>query len=310
MLLGMEFTTTVTGPELALEGTATIDLAVGPAFTVTSQPLPIGWLDTDVGANYVAGSATYSSGTFTVNGSGTGVWSTADGFHFVFQPLSGDGLIVARVSTIAGGDSSRQVGVMIRETLSAASTNAFAWYDPNQASLYERTTTGGSTTAVSTTFAGSPYPYWVKLARTGNTFNAYISADGSTWTQAGTSQTITMAQTVYIGFAVSQSYNSGLVTATFDNASFTPGTMPIISGVAPASGGIGTSVTINGSNFGSLQGSGTINFNGVPVTSITCLELYSIGATPTSRWACRQMRPVVRSRSRKAGLTVTAFNSR
>ena len=266
---------TITIPAGATSGY--LEVLLGPsmnssnpaAFTITSQPLPIGWLDTDVGNNYVAGSATYSSGTFTVNGSGTGVWGTADGFHFVFQPLSGDGVIVARVSTIAGGDSSRQVGVMIRETLSAASTNAFAWYDPNQASLYERTTTGGSTTAVSTTFAGSPYPYWVKLARTGHTFNAYISADGSTWTQAGTSQTITMAQTVYIGFAVSQSYNAALVTATFDNASFTPGTMPTISGVVPASGGIGTSVTINGSNFGSLQGSSTINFNGVPATSIT-----------------------------------------
>jgi RHS repeat-associated protein len=45
--------------------------------------------------------------------------------------------------------------------------------------------------------------------------------------------------------------------------------MPMISGVTPASGGIGASVTVNGSNFGSPQGSSTINFNGVPATSIT-----------------------------------------
>ena len=238
-------------------------------FTITSQPLPTGWLDADIGNNHVPGSATYSSGTFTVKASGNGVYNTADGFHFAYQPLSGDGLIVGRVSSIAGGDSSTQIGVMIRETLSAGSTNAFVWFYPNSAALYKRTSTGGSTTAQFTSFGNPSYPYWVKLARTGNVFNAYISANGSTWTQVGTSQTIAMAQTVYIGFAVSQWYNSALVTATFDNASITPGTMPIISGVTPASGGIGTSVTVTGSNFGSSQGSSTLNFNGASATSIT-----------------------------------------
>jgi hypothetical protein len=62
-------------------------------------------------------------------------------------------------------------------------------------------------------------PYWVKLVRSGNTFNGYISPDGVNWVQVGTTQTITMAQGAYIGLAVSGDNNSTLATATFDNVS-------------------------------------------------------------------------------------------
>jgi len=46
----------------------------------------------------VAGSATYASGTFTMKGSGTQIYGTADMMHFAYQSLSGDGAIVARYS--------------------------------------------------------------------------------------------------------------------------------------------------------------------------------------------------------------------
>jgi hypothetical protein len=39
-------------------------------FTVTSQPLPVGWLDADVGQIGTRGNASFSNGTFTVSGSG------------------------------------------------------------------------------------------------------------------------------------------------------------------------------------------------------------------------------------------------
>ena len=40
------------------------------------------------------------------------------------------------------------------------------------------------------------------------------------------------------------------------------GKSPTISSLSPTSGPVGTSVTINGSNFGSTQGSSTVTFNG------------------------------------------------
>jgi hypothetical protein len=90
-------------------------------FTVTSEPMIWGWMDYDLGSEtfgvgtggsggsggsgqlqVVPGSATYASGTFTVNGSGLTLYSNADSSHFAYQQLSGDGSIVARLVNFQG----------------------------------------------------------------------------------------------------------------------------------------------------------------------------------------------------------------
>src|SRR5207245_2482895 len=132
--------------------------------------------------------------------------------------LSGDGTIIARVVSAQGG-STPQVGVMIRETLTTGSTNAYMNYQPVYGGIYfgERTSTGGSTTGSNPVVA--TLPYWVKLVRSASTFSGFISLDGVNWTQLWTNQTITMAQNVYVGLAVTSGTNSALDTATFDSVS-------------------------------------------------------------------------------------------
>ncbi|MGA8440270.1 MAG: hypothetical protein WB714_18730, partial [Candidatus Sulfotelmatobacter sp.] len=50
--------------------------------------------------------------------------------------------------------------------------------------------------------------------------SSYGSADGVNWTQVGSSQTISMAPTVYVGLAVVSGNASSLATtATFDSVS-------------------------------------------------------------------------------------------
>jgi len=44
---------------------------------------------------------------------------------------------------------------------------------------------------------------------------------------------------------------------------------PLITGLSPTSGTVGTTVTIRGKYFGATQGSSTVSFNGVPVTAYT-----------------------------------------
>src|SRR4030095_7720748 len=108
------------------------------------------WLSRDVGGAAVAGSAAYSSGVFTVKGAGVDIWNTSDQFRLVYQPLTGDGEIVAQVLSLQNTDSWAKAGVMIRETLTATSRHAFmAVTAGNGVSFQRRTTTGGST--VSTT---------------------------------------------------------------------------------------------------------------------------------------------------------------
>src|SRR5260370_17861432 len=62
-------------------------------------------------------------------------------------------------------------------------------------------------------------PSWIKPARSGNVFSMYGSADGVNWVPLGTSQTVSMAQSVYVGLAVSSRSTSTLATATLDNVS-------------------------------------------------------------------------------------------
>jgi hypothetical protein len=150
-------------------------------FTVTAQPLPVSWLDQDVGAVGVLGSAGYANGVFAVAGAGQGTMITgADGFHFVYQPLTGDGTIVARVVSVEGSGAA-QVGVMIRETLSAGANHVYLFDYSSSLLMTERASTGTS----------SSY------------------------------QTVTMAPSVYVGLAVSNRTTASLATASFDNVSLT-----------------------------------------------------------------------------------------
>ncbi len=234
-------------------------------FAVTANPLPLGWLNQDIGAT--GGSATYSSGVFTINGSGGSIGGTADGFHFVYQPLSGDGTIVARVASRQGGSSSPQAGAMIRETLDPGAKDAYVSFWPNQGYFYYRPTTAGTTSFQATSFGGPTYPYWVKLTRSGNTFSGYVSLDGVYWTQVGTSQTITMAQNVYVGLAVTGT----TVTASFDNVSLNSAASPapVITALSASTGAIGSQVIITGSGFGALQNGSVVMLNNsaVPIVS-------------------------------------------
>jgi len=129
--------------------------AMSPTLTVTQ--IPTGWQDRDIGAVGVAGSASFANGTFTVNGAGSGtLGTTIDGLNFVYQPLSGDGSIVARVLT-ANGSGTQEAGVMTRETLNAGASNAHMLYFPGQANnfnLDQRTSTG--ITALSRNIRASP----------------------------------------------------------------------------------------------------------------------------------------------------------
>ena len=180
------------------------------------------WQDQDIGSVAAAGSATAATSNWTVVGSGADIWNTADGFHYVYQSLSGNGQIVARVTSITNTNAWAKAGVMIRETLTTGSTHAIMLITPGQGTDFQyRASTNGSSTSATTNGTGSSIaaPYWVKLTRVGNTFTGYHSPDGSTWTQIG-SASITMATNAYIGLAVTSHNDGTLCTANFDNISF------------------------------------------------------------------------------------------
>ncbi len=63
-------------------------------------------------------------------------------------------------------------------------------------------------------------PYWVRLVRSGNTFSAFVSIDGSIWAAVG-AETIPMASAIYVGLPVTSHTNGTLARTTIDNVSVT-----------------------------------------------------------------------------------------
>jgi phosphatidylserine/phosphatidylglycerophosphate/cardiolipin synthase-like enzyme/regulation of enolase protein 1 (concanavalin A-like superfamily) len=184
-------------------------------------PLPSGWSNRDIGAVGQLGSATESGGTFTVQGAGADIWNTADGFHFVYGSLSGDGEVRARVASLQAGHHWAKAGVMIRESLTAGSRHAIMLVSPARGLAFQRRV---QTSGISThTDAGAgTAPAWVRLVRTGSRIDAYRSSNGSSWVFVG-SETIAMNSTVYVGLALTSHDTSTLATATFDGVKITQG---------------------------------------------------------------------------------------
>ena len=194
--------------------------------TPATQSLPSPWATSDIGTVGVAGGATYTNGLFTIAGSGTDIWGTADAFHYVYQPASGNCSIQAEVLSVQNSAPWAKAGVMIRETTNANSTYAIMFLAPvtatstNGVAFQERAATGGSASSLATV-PGVQAPYWVQLARIGNSFVASYSANGTAWTALATN-TISMATNAYIGIPVCSVNNSVLNTATFTNVAPTP----------------------------------------------------------------------------------------
>ena len=101
---------------------------------------------------------------------------------------------------------------MFRETLTAGATNAFIAVTPGSGIVFQDRASTGAASATTTYGPKVTLPYWLRLVRAGNTFTAYSSPDGNTWTSRG-QITITMATQAYVGLAVSSHDNGVLSTA-------------------------------------------------------------------------------------------------
>jgi glucuronoarabinoxylan endo-1,4-beta-xylanase len=246
------------------------------------------WQHQDVGSVGLAGSANNSTGLFTVTGAGGDIWGNADAFNYAFLRVTNNCTLVARVTSVQSVNAWSKAGLMIRETLNANAANAFIAVTPSNGVAFQyRSSTGGS--SANNVTAGLVAPYWVKLVRSGNTFTGYRSADGVSWTQQGSPTTVTMASTVYAGFAVTSHDTSTACTAVFDNVSV-PGWTNLPPPLAPTglsvAGGDGKAAltwtaasgatsyylkraTTDGGPYSMIQSVATTNYNDLGLTNGT-----------------------------------------
>ena len=205
-------TQTITTPEADITYTAEFEATEG---------LPSPWVTTDIGSVNFEGTADFANGTFTVEGSGADIWGPTDAFRYVYQPVSGDVEIRARVASLEFTHAWAKAGVMIRENLNADSRHVMTVVTPGQGVAFQRRTSTGAQ-SLHTPATGAA-PYWVRLVRSGNTFTSYRSSNGTTWNQIG-SVNITMPSSILIGLPVTSHNNSTLCTAAFTDVSVIGGT--------------------------------------------------------------------------------------
>lgn len=190
---------------------------------------PGSWIDQEIGGPGLPGGAWLNVGgeAWTILGSGSDIWGTTDSFHFIQQPLAGDGVVVARIGSLQNTDPWAKVGVMIRENLSANSKHVFMALTSGNGAFLEWRTASGGTSGGAPPVNGLTAPLWVKLARAGNTFTGSVSSDGSAWTVVATND-VSMSSGTYAGLALTAHNNAGLNAASAGNLNLiTPAATPV-----------------------------------------------------------------------------------
>jgi len=190
---------------------------------VVSGALPSGWAQQNIDTSNSAGSASFASvsnGTFVLGGYGTSIGGTADSFSYAYKSVTGNYTLIGRLLIDTSGTSNK-VGLMMRDSLNANSMAVAVTLGETggrETKFRTRLSNGANMTAQT----GNDYtwmPVWYKLQRSGNTFTAYQSLDGVTWYIVGSSTTVSMANTYYVGLVA-----CGSTTATFDNVTGAPST--------------------------------------------------------------------------------------
>ncbi len=187
----------------------------------TNYVLSAPWVSADIGPVGLVGSAYNVAGLYTANGAGASLNGTADQFRYVYQTMSGDGSIIAKITSQTGTNVNGYAGIMVRETTATGSSFMLAARQGNGTMVARsRTSTGGATTSTngpSLTLAN----YWLQLARTGNVISALASTNGSTWVTVKTN-TFTMATNVTFGLIVTSGSTNVLDSDVFTNLIVVP----------------------------------------------------------------------------------------
>jgi hypothetical protein len=178
------------------------------------------WLSLDIGNAALKGGLTCQNKSLEIKASGADIWNEEDGFHFAYQFISGDCEMVTRVDVLEGSHEWAKAGLMIRETLSGGSKDAFVCISGgNGVTYHQRLNTGDSKQGGDRT-PDIKAPYWLKIKRAGNSFMYYSSADGKNWKKLGEA-VIDMSKDTYIGFAVTSHNNEEIAKAVFSRFKIT-----------------------------------------------------------------------------------------
>ncbi len=147
---------------------------------------------------------------------GPGGEPVTDSFYFVHQPLTSDGSITVRITSLTGlvqppggsqgpgpGDTQpgleawAKAGVIIKQDLNQGSPYAAMMVTGGNGVRMQWNYTGDTAGLPGTVSADSPR--WLRLTRSGDVITGYDSADGVSWTEVGAVTLSGLPSTVQIG---------------------------------------------------------------------------------------------------------------
>jgi len=186
--------------------------------TDEAHGLSSGWDGNTIGSG-VSGSEGQLCGSsnediFNVSANGFST-SSSDQLNMVSQQLCGSGEIIAHIVSVSSGG---WAGITLRESLMPGAKKVAL---KTQLSVnIRREIRLMDNAATSSLNFSRPGHTWLRLVRSGSTFTAYTSTNGSTWSFAFTA-TVSMTGCIYAGI-FAESINGTTVTdAQFDNVTIT-----------------------------------------------------------------------------------------
>jgi TolB protein len=174
----------------------------------------------DVGSVTPPGKLKYEPATrvYTISSAGENLWSTVDGFHFVWKKMSGDVSLTADMSflnTAANPSPHRKTLLMFRQSLDADAVYVdAAQHGVGMTALQYRSSKGATTSDVELNIAP---PKQVRIEKRGDAFTLFISNTGEPMHQAGASIKLHLAEPFYVGIGVCSHNQDVTETATFAN---------------------------------------------------------------------------------------------
>ncbi len=234
------------------------DLAGNTINDTTVSATVLGLTGAELGSNLRVGEHwTCDPSAFEVVGGGADFFGAADTGHYTSQAVTGDFDAKVRINELTltantGGALIAKAGLMVRQTGDTGSQTLWLMANapPPGRDLIEagyRPTLNGATVLWGPNDTNTHMPnLWVRISRSGNTFNGYSSSNGTDWTLFATTNAALPA-TVRLGPAVTAHNNvAGLAsTGRFSNFSVSQpvADLGIAQVVAPSQVAVGGNAT-------------------------------------------------------------------
>ena len=163
-------------------------------YTQQNNPLPGMWSTIDIGSPSINGGGHYDNvkHTFNLSGSGSGINAISnDQFSFTKVPLTGNSDLTTRVYSVADADPATglsKTGLMLRTNSSSNSPYVMIAQSGHSGVFFQyRLNSGENATVMPVSLnSNASMPLWLRLSKNVlNVITAYVSPDGTTWTQVG-----------------------------------------------------------------------------------------------------------------------------